>query len=127
VAGGEETRSGFGVALRDHGDEAAAHVEDLPHLGVGHAAEVADKGADRRDPERVGDLEADIAAEAREIEDAAAGDVREAVDRDAGAKELEDRADVDDGRLEQGVGDRGAVEGSRAVVEREAGQRLASE
>ena len=66
--------------------------------------------------------EADVAVEAQEVVEAAAGDVRQAVDAvdGAGRQQLEDRADVDDGRLEQRVGDRGARQLRRRVVEREA-------
>jgi hypothetical protein len=127
VVRGEKRGRVVGVGVRDDDGEAAAHVEDLPHLRVGDSSEVADEGADRRDGERVGDLEADVGVEAREVEEPPTGDVGEAVDREAGAHEVEDGSDVDDGRLEQGVGDGGAAEGVRSVVECEAGERLAGE
>ena len=43
---------------RHDGAEAAAHVEDLPHLGVGDRAELLDELEDGRNGQRVGDLEA---------------------------------------------------------------------
>ena len=121
---------GVGRRGRHDGAEAAAHVEDLPHLGVGDRAELLDELEDGRDRQRVGDLEADGGVQARQVQQPAAGDVGEAVDAEAGAQQLEHRADVDRRRLEQGVGHRGAAERRRAVVERErrergAGQRVA--
>ena len=68
--------------------------------------------------------------EAQQVAHAAAGDVREAAHGDVRAQQLEHRAHVDHGRLEQRVGDARAAELGRAVVERQAAlveQRAARE
>ena len=105
MARGEDRRGLVGTVLGHDGREAAAHVEDLPHLGLGHAAEGPDERADGGDRQRVLDRVADAGAQAQQVLQAAAGDVRQAVDREAGAQQVEHGAHVDDGRLEQRVGD----------------------
>ena len=70
------TRVGL-VGLRHDDDEAAAHVEDLPHLRLGDVAELAHEVEDGRRRQRVGDLVADVGVEAQQVQQAAAGDVRE--------------------------------------------------
>ena len=81
--------------------------------------------------ERVLDGVADaVAAQPQEVQQAAAGDVGQPVDVEAGAQERERRADVDHGRLEQRVGDARAAQLGRAVVEAESAvleQRAARE
>ena len=79
-----------------------------------------DQAEHRRDGQRRVDLEADLGLQAQEVQQPVAGDVREAVDRHVGAQQLEHRAHVDHGRLEQGVGDGGAAERLGPVVERQA-------
>ena len=88
---------------------------------VGDGAEARDEVEDRRDRQRLPRSRSRaVAAEAQDVGQAAAGDVGQPADVDAGAQQLEDRAHVDDGRLEQRVGDRGAAELGGRVVEREA-------
>ena len=60
VVGGEQRGRGVRVRLGHDGDEAAAHVEDLPRLGVGDLAALAHEVDDRRDGQRVLDREADV-------------------------------------------------------------------
>ena len=75
---------------------------------------------DRRDGQRLLDRVADaVAAQAQQVQQPAAGDVGQPVDVDAGAQQVERRAHVDDGRLEQRVGDARAAQLGRAVVEAE--------
>ena len=111
---GEQRDRLVGGVLRHDGDEAAAHVEDVPHLGLGHLAVRADQVEHRRHGQRRLDREADVAGEPQQVRQPAAGDVREAVDGQPGAQQLEHRAHVDDGRLEQHVGDRRARQRRRA-------------
>ena len=54
------------------------------------------------------DLVADLGGEAQQVAEAAGGDVGEAADLDLGAQQLDDRLDVDLGRLEQDVAERPA-------------------
>ena len=86
-----------------------------------------DELEDGRDRQRVGDLESDGGVQARQVQQPAAGDVREAVDAETGPQQLERRADVDRRRLEQGVGHRGTAQRRRAVVQRERGERGAGQ
>ena len=79
------------------------------HISRGRdvAAARATSAEDARHRQRRLDREADaLAAEAQQVAQAAAGDVGEAVHGDVRAQQLEHRAHVDDGRLEQRVGDR---------------------
>ena len=124
VVRGEQRGRGVRLRRRDDGDEAAAHVEDLPRLGVGDLAALAHEVDDRRHGQRVLDREADGLVEAQQVQQAAAGDVGEAVDRDVRADQLERGAHVDHRRLEQRVGERAALE---RAVEREALDRAAGE
>jgi hypothetical protein len=77
--------------------------------------------------QRVGHGVREVVAQPLEVVDAAAGDVREPMDRDVGAQQLEHGAHVDDRGLEQDVGDAAAAELRRAVVVRERRQRAARE
>ena len=57
-----------GVGGGHDGAEPAAHVEDLPHLGLGHLAELPDELEHRRHRERGADLEADVGLQAQQVE-----------------------------------------------------------
>src|SRR5688572_5886133 len=52
MAPGQDRDGRGGVLLGHHGHEAAAHVEDLPHLGVGHRGGGLDEAEDRRRRQR---------------------------------------------------------------------------
>ena len=74
----EQLDGRVGLIGRDHRHEAAAHVEDLPHLGGGDLAEGGDQLEHRRRGQRVGDRVADPRADPAQVHQAAAGDVRQA-------------------------------------------------
>src|SRR6476620_735251 len=118
----QELQRQLQIALWNHDAEAAAHVEDLAHLLVGDAAVLLDQAEDRGDGERVVDLVADLGGEPQQVLGAAGGDVGEAADLDLGAQQLDDRLDVDLGRLEQHLAEWAA---EAVVVERDLGQRRA--
>ena len=115
VVAGEQLDRGGLVGLRHDDGEAAAHVEDLPHLGLGDVAELAHEPEHGRHGQRVGDLEADVGVQAQQVQQPAAGDVRQAAHVGARAQQLEHRAHVDHRRLEQRVGHRGAAERGRGA------------
>ena len=108
--------------------EAAAHVEDLPHLGVGDVAELAHELEDRRHRQRVVDLEADAGVQAQQVLQPAAGDVREPVD--AAARSAAARAPRARRSRSARAARRRACAPPSALgprVERHAGQRAAGE
>ena len=124
----EQRDGGVGLRGGHDGAEAAAHVEDLPHLGVGHLPERLDEPEDGRHRQRVVDLEADVGVQAQQVQHPAAGDVREPAHVELRAQQLEHGADVDHGRLEQRVGDaRAAQLRGRASSESEPSAARASE
>jgi hypothetical protein len=128
VVGAQQRDRRVGVLVGHDADEAAAHVEDVPHLLVGDLAEPLHEAEHRRDRQRVLDAVVDVVAQPVEVLQAAAGDVGEAVDVDGvAAQELEHRLDVDDRRLEQDVGDRPALELGRGGVQAERLERGARE
>ena len=89
------------------GRPATTAQKPQPMLNTSHisAAETSPQLGDqlehRRHGQRLGDLEADAVAEPQQVEQAAAGDVGQPADLDVGAQQLQDRAHVDHGRLEQ--------------------------
>jgi len=109
--------------LGDDADEPAAHVEHVPHLARIDRAEPRHEREDARHRQRRLDRVADAAVQAQEVRQPSAGDVGQAVHGDVAAQQVERRADVDDGRREQRIGDGGTLELGRAVVVAQLGQR----
>ena len=89
------------VELGEEHDVDGKRMFGVASAGEFFAMAPADELEDSRHRERVGDAEADAGVEAQQVAQPAAGDVGQAVHLDVRAQEVQDRAHVDDGRLEE--------------------------
>ena len=97
----------IGAGGGDHVAEADAHVEDLVHLAVGDAGEALDQREDRMRLDQPVDLEADGRVDPRQVEQAVAGDVDERLDAPDVLQDLHRFRDIDVGRPQQLLAERG--------------------
>ena len=88
--------------------EPDTHVEDFVHLGIVHAGVPLDERENRRRLDQAVDLETDRRIHPRQIEQAVAGDVDEGFDSSDALQDFHRFGDVDMGRPQQLLAERGA-------------------
>src|SRR4051794_33958648 len=97
-----EQLDGFvGVVVGHDATEAAAHVEGLPELRRLHLATVCDELEQRRNGERLVELESNRRLQPEQVQEALTGDVSEPPNLDVRGQQLADGPNVDHGGLEE--------------------------
>ena len=110
----------LGPGRRHHHRQAGAHVEGSVHLRGAGLGGVLDEGEDRLRRQRAIDDEAHRGGDARQVEQAVAGDVQQRLHRQVGVEHRHGGPDVEQRRLEQLVAEGAAELGDAPPRERPA-------